>query len=298
MIAAAVLGIAALFALWYAFFSSSSTPSKPANRNSTTTRTTTTTQTQTTQTAQQRTTPLPSVEDERSRIEEEMPQQIPVNFVPPTVPEAKRNIFAFYVPPPPPVKPPPPSPTPTPAPPPTQLLASISPSSVYARTGDFKLDVSGDKFTPDSRITIDGSELPTRFINAQQLSANVPAAFIAGEGARSVSVHTPDGKLFSNITSLNVMAAPVPNYTFVGILGKQHFNDTAVVQDKNSKDLLNVQRGDILSGRFRVTSISERELVLVDTSLRIKHTIPFTVTNANSGPQARPQRPVEDDEEP
>ncbi|MGA9996010.1 MAG: IPT/TIG domain-containing protein, partial [Pyrinomonadaceae bacterium] len=174
----------------------------------------------------------------------------------------------------------------------------ISPSSVYARTGDFKLDVNGDKFTPESRITIDGSELPTRFINAQQLSTTVPAAFIAGEGAHSISVHTPDGKLFSNVTSLSVMAAPTPNYSFVGILGKVHFNDTAVVQDKNSKDLLNVQRGDILGGRFRVTSISERELVLVDTTLRIKHTIPFTVTNANSGPQPRQQRPPEDDEEP
>ena len=296
MIAAAVLGVVALFALWYAFFNSSSTTSTTTNRNATT-RTTTTTQTQTTQTVQ-RTTPLPSVEEVRTRADEEMPQPIPVNLVLPSVPEAKRNIFAFYVPPKPTPKPQAPTPTPTPAPPPPITLASISPSSVYARTGDFKLDANGDKFTPDSHITIDGSELPTRFISAQQLSATVPAAFIAGEGARQVSVHTPDGKLFSNVTPLNVMAPPTPNFSFVGILGKQHFNDTAVVQDKNSKDLLNVQRGDIIGGRFRVTSISERELVLVDTTLRIKHTIPFTVTSMNTGPQPRPQRPVDDDEEP
>lgn len=296
MIAAITLGVIALFALWYAFFSSPSTPTKTANRNSNT-RTTTTTQTQTTQTVQ-RTAPLPTVEDERNLVEQEMPQPIPVSLALPSVPEAKRNIFAFYVPPPPTPKPEKPTPTPTPTPPPPQLLASISPANVFARTGDFKLDVNGDKFTPDSRITIDGSEIPTRFINAQQLSATVPAAFIAGEGARSVSVHTPDGRLYSNVTSLSVMAPPVPNFSFVGILGRRSSNDTAVVQDKNSKDLLNVQRGDIVGGRFRVTSISERELVLTDTTLRIKHTIPFTVTSANSGPQPRPQRPVDDDEEP
>src|SRR6185503_9604477 len=49
--------------------------------------------------------------------------------------------------------------------------------------------------------------------------------------------------------------------------------DTALVQDKNNKNILTVYRGDILSGRFRVTSISEKELVLTDTSLKIKHTI-------------------------
>ena len=39
--------------------------------------------------------------------------------------------------------------------------------------------------------------------------------------------------------------------------------DTALVQDKNNKNILNVYRGDVLSGRFRVTSISDKELVLI-----------------------------------
>ena len=59
----------------------------------------------------------------------------PISYTPP---EAKRNIFAFYVPPPPVVNtptPPPPSPTPTPP----VLLASVSPANVYARTAEFKL---------------------------------------------------------------------------------------------------------------------------------------------------------------
>jgi hypothetical protein len=39
---------------------------------------------------------------------------------------------------------------------------------------------------------------------------------------------------------------------------------------------LNIQRGDLLGGRFRVTSISEKELILVDNNLKIKHTLAFS----------------------
>src|SRR5215203_6904624 len=57
-----------------------------------------------------------------------------------SAPEAKRNIFAYYEPPPPPPKDAvTPIPTPPPSPPPV-LLASVSPSNVYARTADFRLE--------------------------------------------------------------------------------------------------------------------------------------------------------------
>lgn len=192
-----------------------------------------------------------------------------------SVPEPGRNIFAFYVPPPVVVKPSV-MPTPVPTPPPPQILASVSPANVYARTGDFTLEVSGDKFTPASAILIDNNPLPTRYVNAQQLSATVPAAFIAQDGARQIRVSTPDGALYSNTMPLMITLPPVPGYQYIGIIGKMRYNDTAVLKDKsNPKELLNVQRGDVLGGRFRVTSISEREIVLTDTNLRIKHTLPF-----------------------
>src|SRR5882672_1294379 len=84
----------------------------------------------------------------------------------PNVPESRRNIFAFYEPPPPPVTP---SVTvPTPVPPPPLLLAALSPANVYARTDDFKLELTGDKFTPAVRIFIDGREMPTHYVSGQQ----------------------------------------------------------------------------------------------------------------------------------
>ena len=98
-------------------------------------------------------------------------------------PEAKRNIFAFWVPPPKPV-PAQKIETPSPTPPPPVLLASLSPANAYARSPEFKLDVAGDKFTPETRIFVDGRELPTKYTSPQQLSATIPAAFISTPGAR------------------------------------------------------------------------------------------------------------------
>lgn len=207
--------------------------------------------------------------------------------------EADRNIFAYYVPPPAPVKI---TPTPTPPPPPPLTVSSVTPTSVYARTTDFSLQVGGDKFTPAVRIFIDGRQMQTRFVNAQQVATTVTADLIANPGNRRVEVKTADGALYSNAANLVVTPPPVPNYSYIGLIGKPRFNDTAVLQDKNNKDLLNVQRGDVVGGRFRVNSISDKEVVLVDTTLKIRHTLPFSTESSSN--QARPtiRRPAADDE--
>ncbi|SRR5712691_5354783 len=226
-------------------------------------------------------------------------QPIPATWSVPGVGDPNRNIFAFYEPTP---RPTPPVriPTPTPTPVPPMAISSLSPSTIYARTADFSLEITGDKFTAAVRVTVDGRELPTRFISSQQLFTTVPAALISNPGVRQVMARTGDGKLYSNAATLNVTPPPLPNYNFVGIIGKPRGNDTAVLQkkaDKDYKELLNVQRGDVLEGRFRVNSISEREVVLVDTTLRIRHTIPFTL-DTSINPQSRPPVRRVDSEEP
>jgi hypothetical protein len=209
--------------------------------------------------------------------------------------EAKRNIFSYYEPPKPAVGASISTPTPTPTP--AVLLAGLSPTNVYAQTGDFTLEVTGDKFTSQLRVVIDNAELPTRYVSPQQLSATVPASLIANAGSRQVTTRSADGKLYSNAMTLAVNAAPIPNYNYVGIIGTRRYIDTAILQDKASKEVLNVQRGDLLSGRFRVTSISEKELVLVDTNLKIKHTLPFSVSGDKGNPLQRPTPRVESDDD-
>jgi hypothetical protein len=216
-----------------------------------------------------------------------------------SAPEARRNIFAYYERPKQ-VAPTASTPTPTPEPPPPVLLASVSPSNVYARTSDFKLEVTGDKFSPAMRIYVDGREFPTAYQSPQQLSTTIEASLIANPGARQVAVRTPDNRLYSNSLTINVAAAPTPNYTYVGIISPQNrVGDTALVQERNNKNIVAVYRGDLLSGRFRVTSISEKELVVTDTTLKIKHSIPMTEGDkATGGPLSRPTPRVdaEDDE--
>jgi hypothetical protein len=276
-IAAIVLGGIAFIAISYMLFGGSSTaPAKKATTNSGSPRATAAA----TPRAPVGTNAVtPEIEDT------EFLRPVVYTNPPPSIPEAGRNIFAYYEgPPPAPKQSPnltpvlPPTPTPTP---PNVMLASVSPVNVYARTGDFTLEVTGDKFTPEVRIEINGTQLPTRFVNAQQLSANVSGSLISFEGPRQISVRSPDGQLFSNSATLNVQAPPTPNYTFVGLLAKRSSNDTALLKDKSSRELLSVQRGDLLGGRFRVTSISEREVALIDATLKIKHALPLTTDSAS-----------------
>ena len=286
-IIALVLGAVAFISLAYMFLGSSSKPKTAVGP---------------------RPSPTPGI---RQTVQTPTQARQGVEFIPtvlnpdislPAVPEAGRNIFAFYVPPPPKATPEP-TPIPTPPPvPPNLIVASISPVNVYAHTGDFTLDVTGDKFTPETLIYIGGAQLPTRFVSAQQLSTKVPAQLISFEGGREIEVRSRDGQLFSNKATLNVMPAPVPNYTYIGVLTRAGSNDTAILKEKNGKDLLNVQRGDVLGGRFRVTSISVREVTLTDTSLNIKHKLAMVGDSSNSGaggPQPRytpPPPPAEEED--
>ena len=223
-------------------------------------------------------------------------QVIKISTSVPVVQEPRRNIFAYYEPP---VKAESPTPTPTPTPTPPVMLLSISPTNVYAKTADFTLEVAGDKFTSEMRIFVDGRDLPTKYKGPQQMSASITAAMIANPGLRQIIVRTPDGREYSNQLPLTIAPPPTPNYSYVGIFGTPHHVDTALLQDKNNKEILSVQRGDLLSGRFRVTSISEKEVVFVDTNLKIKHSLAMTEGEKTAGsPTSRPTPRVdaEDDE--
>ncbi|MGB8510374.1 MAG: IPT/TIG domain-containing protein [Pyrinomonadaceae bacterium] len=209
--------------------------------------------------------------------------------------EAGRNIFAFYVRPTGPVNPlgsatPAPLPPATPVPTPPLALTSLSPSSVYARTSAFKLQVTGDKFTSAMHIYLDGQEAPTEFNSPQQLTATVPAAIITAPGSRQIMVRTPDNGLFSNTATLNVMQPPVPTYTFVGFIARKR-SEVGVLKNQKG-DLVNVQINDIIEGRFRVAAISERAVDLVDKDLSIKHTLPYVDPRTSTFNGIRPMGSV------
>jgi hypothetical protein len=288
LLIAAGLGLGAILVLWWALFGFGSDTRPPTRTTASATPARNTPGT-----------PRPQVTAPVAEVQD-LATLSPIDYVQSSysAPEPKRNIFSYYEPP----KVAPQAvvtPTPTPTPPPPILLASVSPSNVYARTADFKLEAAGDKFTSAMRIFVDGRELPTTYKSPQQLFTTISASLIAAPGTRSVVVRTPDNTLYSNPLPIQVAAPPVPNYNYVGIISPHNrVTDTALVQDKNNKNILTVYRGDILGGRFRVTSISEKELVLTDTSLKIKHTIAMSENDRSGGPLSRPTPRVdsEDDE--
>jgi hypothetical protein len=149
-------------------------------------------------------------------------------------------------------------------------------------------------------VVIDNNEYPTRYLNPQQVSAAIPGSVIANPRALEVKVSSSDGVVYSNSTTLNVAAPPTPNYSYIGIIGKQkHVGDTAILLDKGNKETLNVQLGDLLGNRFRVLSISEKEVVVVDSNLKVKHTLAMTSQGDRGNPMSRPTPRVEsEDDEP
>ena len=275
IIAAAVLGFLSLFSLYLAFGGSifpsrktsvtvsvSPTPTPSPNNNGTET-------------------PVRVSEEEIYRDY----TTTPIVFDPRNAyaPDAGRNVFAFYEPPPPtPFVPPPPTPiktppTPTPTPTPPQAVAFITPQSVYAGSRTFRLDVSGSNFTPDTRILFNGSELPTTFVSPQQLSAEIPGNLIVGEGPRQIMTATPDGKLYSNQLELRIEAPPKPKFQYIGMIARKRANnDTAYFLEENNngnvtKEPTGARLNDVVGERFRVVSISAKEVVLEDVSLGFRH---------------------------
>jgi len=302
MIAAIAFGAFALLLLGRMFFSSDPPPRRPSNSNNRNSNVSTTVNNG------GGSLQLDAASDPTLKI----PQELNYERVSYSVPDAGRNIFAFYVAP---IKTITPSaevvaatPIPTPVPTPPLLLSGISPSSVTARTGDFALQLSGDKFTPQARVYVDGQELPTNFASAQQLSTKVPAALIAAPGTRQIVVRTPDNQLYSNETALNVSAPPTPQFTFVGIFGGSRYNDKAILKAQDS-ELKTVQRGEFADRekRFKVTNISTRAVELTDVNLQLKHTLPYVEDRGSGGPPSgpsprfnppKPADAADDDDEP
>lgn len=269
LIAAIVLGLLALFALYMAFgpkfggstvtTTKSPTPKPTANNG---------------QTAEN--SEMPS----RSEMEQYyMTTPITYNQYLHSAPDPGRNIFAFYEPPPktPYVQPtqefktpPPPVPTPTP----DIFVTFANPQSVYAGSKGFRLELIGERFEPDSRIYFSQSEMPTKFISSERLTADIPASFITGEGPRQIIVQTGDGKKYSNPVMLNVMAPPRPQLQYIGMIARKGANnDTAYFTEQSREAPLAARLNDVLGGRFRLMSISSAEVIFEDTSLGFRHRV-------------------------
>lgn len=294
IIAASVLGGLALISLWFAFGGSFFGGSKTTVTVST---------------------PTPKPSPSRDLEEVKMPTRAEQNFAYETTPVSYnphsfgaqapgRNIFAFYEPPP----PCPTCPTPTPKPPPPIVqtptpplpyeLTFVTPQSIYAGSKSFRLEASGDRFTEETRIFFNNAELPTTFVNAQRISAMVPANLIAGEGTGQVIVRSPDGTKYSLPQMVSIQAPPKPQFQYIGMIARKRANnDTAYLMEQGKQTPTGVRLNDVVSGRFRLVSISSEETVFEDVNLGFRHRVglyrPPAGTASTSGAPARGGFPSE-----
>lgn len=293
MIAAAALGLIALVALYMAFGRGLFGGSAPSTA------------------AKSTPTPKPNVTTAAARPDTAMPTVSEQDFQYQTTPvvynqtvyapDPGRNIFAFYEPP----VPTPTIPTPlpikvekpaTPTPTPPIILAAVNPMSIYAGSPGFRLEATGDRFTPDSHIYFNQTELPTTFVNAQKMFTDIPSNLIAQEGPRQVIVQTPDGKLYSNQMIIGVQAPPRPTVQFIGMIGRKRYNnDTAYFLENGKTQTFGARLNDVVGGRFRLVDISASQVVFEDVNLGFKHRVLISkaTTTASTGTQPGRGQPAD-----
>jgi len=290
LIAAILLGVLALLSLWFAFGGSVTGSKGPTASATPTARSNSTSRASSDSN---------SINQEAQNFTyETSPIEYSPRFL--AAPDPGRNIFAFYEPPPPTpysptpfVEKPPPTPVPTPTPPFT--LAFVSPQTVYAGSKSFRLEVTGDKFTPDSRVYLNGVELPTTFISAQRVAANVPQNFVAAAGNAQVIVRTPDGTKYSLPTMLMIQPPPKPQVTYIGLIArKMGNNDTAYLEEPGKSLPTPARLNDIIAGRFKLISISPEKVVFEDINLGFRHTVELSRPAPGTAPAGQPaqQKPV------
>lgn len=242
-----------------------------------------------------------------SKAEQDLGYMIPVAYRPGDygAPPPGRNIFAFYEPPPPcPECPPDPTPTPTPIPPPTPTpplpfeVTGATPPTIYAGSKAFRVEVFGDRFTPDAKIYFNNAELPTTFVNSQRLAANVPAEMISAPGQRGIMVRTLDGKGYSLSTFINVQPPPQPAFQYIGMIARTRGNnDTAYLNEQGKQLPTGYRLNDVVAGRFRIVNIASDRVTVEDTSLGFRHNVeltrpaPGSAGPATGAPGGFPQRP-------
>ena len=276
LIAAIVLGVLAVGALTWGII----LPMFASKKRTTSTQTPTPTVNVATNPSPNNNAPPPPVEPVPNQSEiDSVYQSTPVvyNIGSFSAPPPGRNIFAFYEPPKPtpfsptPTPPPPTPPTPTPPTPPKYTIYSVSPGSRYAGQDGFLMRISGADFDENVRILFNGTPLATNFISPQGLTAQVSENLIASSGSKQISVVSDEG--FSNIFNFNVQIPPKPEIQYIGMISrKRNNNDTAYFQKKGRNEKpFSARLNDVVERRFRIKSISVKEVVFEDTQLGFQH---------------------------
>ena len=124
------------------------------------------------------------------------------------------------------------------APPPAPTLTSISPASAGVGGPAFALTATGANFAGNSVVQVNGSNRPTSFVSATQLTATIAASDLAAAGTLSVTVFTPAPGGGSSAGRSLTVVGPTLGVSATSALGLQTVTSTLSNGPGNPTDWL------------------------------------------------------------
>jgi len=99
---------------------------------------------------------------------------------------------------------------------PVPVISSLSPSSIAAGGAAFVLTVNGSNFVGGAVVRLNGNDRQTNFVNASQLTAQIPATDLAAASSAQITVVNPaPGGGASNVSVLTITPV-VSGFTLSG----------------------------------------------------------------------------------
>lgn len=95
-------------------------------------------------------------------------------------------------------------------------LTSLNPNTVFNGSAAFTLTANGTGFVSGSQIVWNGTVLQTTFVSATQLTATIPAGYVADAGTDNVFVLNPDSTV-SNFLPFTIAVSPSTVPTLISI---------------------------------------------------------------------------------
>lgn len=94
---------------------------------------------------------------------------------------------------------------------PIVALSSISPTTIASGGSDFTLTVNGSNFVNGDVVRWNGTDRPTTFVSATELTAAISSADIASGGTASVTVFNSCGTTSGQTITIESICAPIPD---------------------------------------------------------------------------------------
>lgn len=181
---------------------------------------------------------------------------------------------------------------------PTPTLASITPTNATAGASQLTLTANGQNFTNGAVVRWNGSDLATAFVNAQQLTATIPANLLSSAGNANVTVFNPSpGGGVSNAVTFTIDAGLSPPAPTISSLspavvtpGAPSF--TLAVLGANFTNASQIQVGGVARSTTFV-SANRLEATIAAGEVASAGTLSISVTTAGVGTSASVPLPVQ-----